>query len=80
MARGSVATDVAQSPANGRMRRLDIEHPTGFFTVSMQVSQSGEELRVERSALLRTARKLMRGEVYVPGHLWPKDAGGEQRC
>jgi len=78
MARGSVAADVAQSPANGSS--LDIEHPTGFFTVSMKVSQSGVELRVERSALLRTARKLMRGEVYVPGHLWPKEAGGGERC
>jgi 4-oxalomesaconate tautomerase len=80
MARGSVAADVAQSPANGSMRRLDIEHPTGFFTVSMKVSQAGGELRVERSALLRTARKLMRGEVYVPSHLWPKEAGGGERC
>jgi 4-oxalomesaconate tautomerase len=80
MARGSVAADVAQSPANGSARRLDIEHPSGFFTVSMKVSQSGGELRVERSALLRTARKLMRGEVYVPGHLWPKEAGGGERC
>ncbi|MBB6252130.1 4-oxalomesaconate tautomerase [Nitrospirillum iridis] len=44
---------------------LDIEHPTGFFTVRMEVAATGTEGRVIRSALLRTARKLMVGEVFV---------------
>jgi 4-oxalomesaconate tautomerase len=70
MAPGSVAADLVRSTASGNTRRLDIEHPTGFFTVTMQVRQSGGSITVERSALLRTARKLMRGEVFVPGHLW----------
>jgi len=51
-------------------QRLEIEHPTGFFTVEMDVTGSGSDLRVNRSALLRTARKLMRGEVYVPAAAW----------
>jgi 4-oxalomesaconate tautomerase len=70
MVPGSVAADMAQTTGNGGDRRLDIEHPSGFFTVTMRVIGAGEELRVERSALLRTARKLMRGEVFVPGRLW----------
>jgi 4-oxalomesaconate tautomerase len=77
---GSVAAGVAQSRGSGGMHRVDIEHPSGFFTVSMQVSQSDGALRVERAALLRTARKLMRGEVYVPDHVWPKGAGQGPRC
>jgi 4-oxalomesaconate tautomerase len=51
---------------------LEIEHPTGFFTVSMAVEGSGADLRVTRSALLRTARKLMTGTVYVPSGIWSR--------
>jgi 4-oxalomesaconate tautomerase len=67
---GSVAADVARVSGSGRTQRLDVEHPTGFFTVEMDVDTSGGSVRVERSALLRTARKLMAGEVFVPSSLF----------
>jgi 4-oxalomesaconate tautomerase len=66
---GSVAATVAKVGA-GEPQRLDIEHPTGFFTVDMEVAAKGNSVEVKRSALLRTARKLMRGEVFVPSHVW----------
>jgi 4-oxalomesaconate tautomerase len=71
---GSVAASVAALPATnvgpGAGIRLDIEHPTGFFTVEMDVLVKGTEVEVRRAALLRTARKLMDGRVYVPARLW----------
>jgi 4-oxalomesaconate tautomerase len=67
---GTVAQRIAGRAAAAGPRRLEIEHPTGFFTVEMDVTGSGRDLRVNRSALLRTARKLMRGEVYVPSAAW----------
>ena len=45
---------------------LDVEHPTGRFTVDISVADEGGQFRVTRSALLRTARKLMEGDVYIP--------------
>ena len=68
MAPGSVAARVATLPTRptSGATRLEIEHPTGFFTVDMEVADVGGELAVRRSALLRTARKLMSGEVFVP--------------
>ena len=69
---GSVAAQVARGPTGAGAHRLDIEHPTGFFTVDLELR--GEPLSVRRAALLRTARLLMRGEVYVPAHLWPDTA------
>jgi 4-oxalomesaconate tautomerase len=67
---GSVAAQVAGTrPASGP-QRLDIEHPTGFFTVEADVAVDGAQIQVRRSALLRTARKLMRGEVFVPASVW----------
>ncbi|MBM5812288.1 MAG: 4-oxalomesaconate tautomerase [Gammaproteobacteria bacterium] len=66
----SVAARVAGlAPAPGR-RRLDIEHPTGFFSVELDVALEDGRATITRPALIRTARKLMRGEVYVPGHAW----------
>lgn len=64
---GAVAAEVARLTDRGS---IEVEHPTGFFTVSMDVSVEQGEVRVRRSALLRTARRLMRGEVYVPASVW----------
>ena len=44
--------------------------PGAGFTVEMDVTMTAEGLQINRSALLRTARKLMRGEVYVPASAW----------
>jgi 4-oxalomesaconate tautomerase len=70
MLAGSVAARIAAIASGDGARRLDIEHPTGFFTVDMEVATGPKGLEVRRSALLRTARKLMDGEVFVPGGLW----------
>jgi 4-oxalomesaconate tautomerase len=68
MLSGSVAEQVAGIAAADGVCRLDVEHPTGFFTVEMDVAGSAarESFTVNRAALLRTARLLMRGEVMVP--------------
>lgn len=50
--------------------QLEVEHPTGFFTVDMEIETAGGQLRVRRSALLRTARKLMEGQVFIPASVW----------
>ncbi|MGD9842345.1 MAG: 4-oxalomesaconate tautomerase [Steroidobacteraceae bacterium] len=60
---GSV-TDGIASKTDGTA--LDIEHPSGRFTVDIELSEQDGKITVSRSALLRTARKLMDGNVYVP--------------
>lgn len=68
---GSVASKIAKVQVNPTgTTTIDVEHPTGFFTVSMDVSTAGSIVKVNKSALLRTARLLMRGEVYVPANVW----------
>ncbi|MET0534920.1 MAG: PrpF domain-containing protein, partial [Steroidobacter sp.] len=66
MVPGSVAAKLARLSGG----RVDVEHPTGFFTVDMDVAVTNGQVNVRRSALLRTARKLMSGEVFVPGTIW----------
>jgi 4-oxalomesaconate tautomerase len=70
LAPGSVAAQVAGLTPRSGAQRLEIEHPTGFFTVEMDVTVAGTTVTVNRSALLRTARKLMQGEVFVPAGAW----------
>lgn len=67
---GSVAAKVAGINDPQGVKQLEVEHPTGFFTVDMEVAFEGGELTIRRSALLRTARKLMRGDVFVPASVW----------
>jgi 4-oxalomesaconate tautomerase len=64
---GSVASEVATITDPGN---IEVEHPTGFFTVTMDVEIVGGAVQVKQAALLRTARLLMRGEVLVPGAVW----------
>ena len=67
---GSVAADVAGIKDVAAVKELEVEHPTGFFTVAMDVELDGNQVKVNRSALLRTTRKLMSGEVYIPDYIW----------
>ena len=67
---GSVAAQVAGLTARSGTQRLEIEHPTGFFTVELDVAVEGNTVTVKRSALLRTARKLMQGQVFIPASAW----------
>ena len=69
---GSVAAGIAKIDGfsgTGAIQ-VEVEHPTGFFTVDMEVETGRDGLRVKRSALLRTARKLMDGKVYIRANVW----------
>jgi len=62
---GSVADGIATVP-QGREKRMIIEHPTGSFTVRLVVSEQGQTISVERAGVIRTARLLFRGDVFIP--------------
>lgn len=68
---GSVANEIAKVESSGDTATfVEVEHPTGFFTVSLDVQVIDGAVTVKRSALLRTARLLMRGDVFVPTSVW----------
>lgn len=58
---GSPAALVAILP-DGKRKVLSVEHPTGETTCILETDESGA---VTSAAMLRTARKLMDGEVFV---------------
>lgn len=66
----TVAWDFVELPTTTETQtlKLEVEHPTGAFVVEMDVT-NGQDIsafRVNRAALLRTARLLMRGDAFVP--------------
>jgi 4-oxalomesaconate tautomerase len=66
---GSVCAGIAVVP-EGRVKRISVEHPTGEFSVEIEVDPVNPQ-NVTRAALLRTARLLMRGEAMIPASIWP---------
>jgi 4-oxalomesaconate tautomerase len=58
---GSPAAAVAAIP-DGPVKTLSVEHPTGEMSCVLTIDDNGQ---VATAALLRTARKLMDGEVFA---------------
>lgn len=62
---GSVTEGIAQLDPGPR-RSIVIEHPSGKIAAEFELGGSDDAPVIVRAALLRTARKLMAGEVFVP--------------
>lgn len=58
---GSPAAEIASIP-HGSRKTLSVEHPTGETTCVIELDDSGH---VTSAAMLRTARKLMDGEIFA---------------
>jgi 4-oxalomesaconate tautomerase len=67
---GSITQGIASMPP-GNVKKVSVEHPTGEFSVEIEVDPANPQ-SVTRAALLRTARLLMRGEVMVPRSVWTR--------
>jgi len=67
---GSVASEIVHLP-QGTVKNISVEHPSGEFTLEIEVDKDGTVLpKVVRSSLIRTARALFRGDVLVPSSVW----------
>jgi 4-oxalomesaconate tautomerase len=68
---GSVAEGIAVIHP-GDLQSISVEHPTGEFTVNLELDRSGGEPVVKRAGLLRTARVLFDGFAFPhPDYLKP---------
>jgi len=61
---GSPAARVAKIPP-GREKTLSVEHPTGEFSVVIEVGGTEDSPVVEKAGLLRTARLLFEGHAFA---------------
>ncbi|MGH8700945.1 MAG: 4-oxalomesaconate tautomerase [Burkholderiales bacterium] len=67
---GTVASQIASLPPapQGMVR---IEHPSGMIIIDLDVDFTGGRQELRRAALVRTARRIFEGYVYVPEQVWP---------
>jgi 2-methylaconitate cis-trans-isomerase PrpF len=67
---GTVAdvTIPSESPA-----RLVLEHPSGTIDVVVDYLNDSNGFTLESAGLVRTARLLASGEVFIPKHIWHRD-------
>ncbi|MPY61753.1 4-oxalomesaconate tautomerase [Streptomyces spongiae] len=64
----SVARDVS-ADLSGTEVTVSVEHPSGEFTVTLGLDPDAPQ-QIARSALLRTARLVMAGDLLVPLSVW----------
>ena len=69
---GTTAYDLAVRP-EGKRKMLMLEHPTGDYGVELELGGTEADPVIERAAMLRTARKIMEGSVFVPAGVWEGD-------
>ena len=63
---GTVAHACGGPPVVGGYRTVRIEHPSGGMDIDVDLDTASGEVRA--AGLVRTARKIMKGLLYVPGH------------
>ena len=66
---GTIADGLAHPPAKSPARIL-IEHPAGCLEVIINYSIQAGTVVLQSAGLIRTARKLAAGELYIPAHIW----------
>jgi 2-methylaconitate cis-trans-isomerase PrpF/tripartite-type tricarboxylate transporter receptor subunit TctC len=66
---GTVASAMAREP--GR-HALVVLHPAGQIDVEVELKGRGQAATVERAALVRTARKILQGELHLPEYVFSR--------
>ncbi len=66
---GTTASRVAKIPEGSR-KMFSVEHPTGEMSVEMEFEGPANAPIIKRAALLRTARRLMEGNILIPSSVW----------
>ncbi|MEM8656010.1 MAG: 4-oxalomesaconate tautomerase [Pseudomonadota bacterium] len=62
---------VANAPIpNGRPAKIVLEHPMGQIDVMVDYERGDDGITIHSAGLVRTARKLAAGHVFVPSAIW----------
>lgn len=68
------------SGAAGRagVRSIAVLHPQGRIEVEVTVEGAGDDARVQRAALVRTARKILQGDLHLPPYVFSRSPEGDK--
>jgi 2-methylaconitate cis-trans-isomerase PrpF/tripartite-type tricarboxylate transporter receptor subunit TctC len=59
-------------------RTVSVLHPQGRIDVEVVVDGHGDAASVQRAALLRTARKIMQGDLHLPDYVFSTSTEGDK--
>jgi hypothetical protein len=69
MTPGSIAEGLVERPASSPAK-ITIEHPTGSIDVLAEYDLSDDGFTLLSAGLIRTARKLADGNLYIRASIW----------
>lgn len=72
---GTVASGAA---GRSGVRQIAVLHPQGRIAVEVAVEGEGSEARIQRAALVRTARKILQGDLHIPDYVFSKPIEGDK--
>lgn len=71
---GTITDDLVQrdlsSDPGANTQAVSVEHPSGKIDIVLDIELDGADTKVNKAGLVRTARRLLRGELYVPSRIW----------
>lgn len=71
--KGTIAAEFTRV-TDANTQTIDIEHPVGTLGTAIDYTGTRDAPEITRIGFVRTARKLMVGEVFVPESVWPERA------
>jgi len=71
---GTVASTAPREPGS---HKLVLLHPAGQIDVEVEVQGRGDEAAVTAASLVRTARKIMQGEMQLPDYVFTRPEAAE---
>ncbi len=71
-------TVASSSTAIEGARSVAVLHPQGRIDVAVHIEGQGEHAAIQRAALVRTARKIMQGDLHIPEYVFSKPLDGDK--
>jgi len=59
-------------------RQVVVLHPQGRIDVEVEIERRGGEARIRRAALVRTARKILQGDLHIPNYVFFRPIEGDK--
>jgi hypothetical protein len=71
-------TVISGAASRGGVRAISVLHPQGRIDVEVALEGAGSDARIQRAALVRTARKILQGELHIPPYVFSKPIEGDK--
>jgi tripartite-type tricarboxylate transporter receptor subunit TctC len=71
-------TVISGAASRTGVRAISVLHPQGRIDVEVAIEGAGSDARIQRAALVRTARKILQGELHIPPYVFSKPLEGDK--